>query len=268
MIGSELAAYPDYLLSRADAELDVEPKLGRFSRRFAPLFVRVFGVPEIGVQLRIFHAISRLPKDARRIVDVGCGAGMLLGAIHRRHPNAAITGIEIDPGSAAIARKAHLYARVFAGDAVTVAAELEGQFDCAVCIDVLEHIPDESLNDFMDAFARLLADGGTLIVHVPATDQRRHLRAFDNWSHHDHEREGFAADTLTGALRRSDFEIVDVRPTFGYLASLAWELNMLMAAKPVQAIGFPILLPLAAMGEKFRSRKGNGLLCVARRLPR
>jgi hypothetical protein len=52
------------------------------------------------------------------------------------------------------------------------------------------------------------------------------------------------------------------------VASLAWELNMLMAAKPVQAIGFPLLLPLAAFGERFPTRSGNGLLCVAKRIAR
>jgi len=43
------------------------------------------------------------PRD--RVLDLGCGAGLLLLLCARREPQAALTGIEIDPRPAALARE-------------------------------------------------------------------------------------------------------------------------------------------------------------------
>jgi SAM-dependent methyltransferase len=266
VIGSELANYPDYLLDRARGELAIEPKVGKLARTLAPVFVKTFGVPETGVQMRIFHALSRLPANASRIVDVGCGAGMLLGALRRTRPTSKLVGIEIDESSARIAAMAHPYAQIANDDAIVAARKMAGSFDCAITIDVLEHVPETELSAFAQCLATLLRPDGTLIVHVPAVNQRRHFKSFEDWGHHDHEREGFSPESLTSLLADNGFRVDCVTGTFGYFASLAWELNMMAAAKPIQAAVFPFLMGLTVVGERLPSARFNGLLAVATRL--
>jgi SAM-dependent methyltransferase len=266
MIGSELANHTGYLLNRASSELAVRPTVGTISQRLAPVFVKTFGVPETGAQMRILHAMSNVPAGALRIVDVGCGAGMLLGGLHRNLPTRELVGIEIDHESSRVAAAAHPYAIVVNDDAIVVADKMANRFDCAITIDVLEHVHDKALPDFARSLFTLLRPGGTLIVHVPAINQRRHFKTFEDWGHHDHAREGFSAASLSELLRANGFRVDRIAGTFGYLASLAWELNMLSAAKPIQAVAFPLLMGLTVLGERLPSARYNGLLCVATRL--
>ncbi len=265
MIGSELAPHYEYLLARAADELQVRRPAQPLAKRIAPAFIRLFGVPEIGVQIRIMTVLRKIPASVRSIVDVGCGAGMLLGAIHGKDPGVTLTGIEIDGRSAALARRSHPYATVVTGDAVEQSCALQGAFDCAISIDVLEHVPDAQLAPFAAAMVGMVRPGGLLIVHVPFLVQRRHLKRFASWGHHDHEREGFTAEDLTTLFANAGADVVATGGTMGFLASLAWEINMLVAAKPLQAVVFPLALAGAMLGERLPSRHHNGLVLVARR---
>jgi SAM-dependent methyltransferase len=263
VIGTEFANHTQYLLGRADTELSVKPRLGALARRFAPLYVSIFGVPEVGVQVRIFHALRQLPPDVESLVDLGCGSGMLLGAIHRRQPTSALTGIEIDEESASLATTIHPYAKIVTTDIVH--GEVQATFSCCVCIDVLEHISDTELPIFVASLSRLIDSGGKLVLHVPASRQRRFFKRFSSWEHHDHEREGFAPDELRKLFVNAGFDDVQITPTFGPIAALAWELNMIISAKPIQAPLFPLLVGIAWLGEQMPFRKGNGLLLTARK---
>jgi 2-polyprenyl-3-methyl-5-hydroxy-6-metoxy-1,4-benzoquinol methylase len=265
VIGSELAPYAEYLLNRGTRELRLSPRLSAFQRRLAPLFVSAMGIPEIGVQLRIMHVLRELPRDCAQIVDAGCGAGMLLGAVHVKFPHVRLSGIDVDSESCNIAAEAHPYAEIHNDDVVQGAVKLEARYDCAVCVDVLEHVEDSELDTFTGALARLLRRGGHLILHTPAAGQRRHLSRFKQWSHHGHAREGFTPEDLRALLHRSGLELVRLRGTFGYFASFAWELNMAIAATPIQAAFFLPLLALAALGGRAPGGRYNGMLCVARR---
>jgi len=44
---------------------------------------------------------------------------------------------------------------------------LERRFDCIACLEVLEHVTDDKLNEFFDDVRRLLAPDGRVIVTVP-----------------------------------------------------------------------------------------------------
>jgi SAM-dependent methyltransferase len=265
MIGSELAAYPGYLLDRAAEELSVRFNLAGWQLRAAELFVRLMGVPELGVRVRLQHALRSLPQDVGSLIDLGCGSGMLLGAVARHKRFGRLAGIEIDAESVGIARETHPYAEIHQTTVEAAPADMTGAFDFGVCIDVLEHLNDANLDAFLARSLELLKPGGTLIVHVPCVKQKRHFASFQNWSHHDHVREGFAQDDLIRRIIRGGFEIGPCRPTFGWLTSLFWELNMLAAGRSLQAIVFPVSLLICSPYERLAGRSGNGVLCVARR---
>jgi SAM-dependent methyltransferase len=77
----------------------------------------------------------------RRVLDIGCGKGAS-NAWYREHGAADVTGIELDPTSAAAA--ALVFDRVLVGtvEEVLGSQALDGPFDLIVCADVLEHLVD------------------------------------------------------------------------------------------------------------------------------
>lgn len=99
----------------------------------------------------------------RRVLDVGCGGGILSEAMARR--GAAVVGIDL-------AGQALEVARQHAADAgITVdyrrigteelANEEPAGFDVITCMELLEHVPDPAA--IVDACARLAKPGATLV---------------------------------------------------------------------------------------------------------
>lgn len=259
MIGSELAQKPEYLLSRAQEELNVDSRLGKLAMRFAPMYISLFGVPEVGVHVRIAHALGALRGRVGSVVDLGCGAGFLIGALQRRGQASSVSGVDLDAASVAVARDTHPYAQIEQGNLLDYKG---GPFDVAISIDVLEHMADADVPRFFQKAHDLLKPGGRLIVHTPAMGQRRFFSAFAHWEHHDHEREGFVPAELQALATRQGFRIERCQPTFGGIAALCWEINMLSAGRVWQSIAFPILNLIAIAADRY-SRVGNGILLVA-----
>ena len=50
-------------------------------------------------------ALGEFCTPGRRVLDLGCGAGLLLLLCARREPGAALTGVELDPAAACYARR-------------------------------------------------------------------------------------------------------------------------------------------------------------------
>ncbi len=261
MVGSELASQPQYLLNRAEQELNVNSRLGKLAMRIAPLYLSCFGVPEVGVHVRIRHALANMPRQVDSIVDLGCGAGFLLGAVHRGKRARTIAGVDIDEESIAVARATHPYADISCGNLLDFEG---GPFDLAVSIDVLEHMSDADVPRFFQKAYSLLKPGGLLIVHTPAIGQRRHFKVFKAWEHHDHQREGFTRPDLTKVAQASGFQVNRCVPTFGSVAALCWELNMLLAGGVLQSVAFPWLNGIAQFFDRSPS-EGNGILLTATR---
>jgi SAM-dependent methyltransferase len=263
MIGSELAPYAGAIAQRARDELAVDAPSDSTMLRLAQRYIGIFGVPEIGAHVRIASAVRRAPRTARSVLDIGCGQGMLLGAVARALPQASIAGIEPDVAAARIAHDAHPGATIITGDFLTMDLR-PFRVDLAFCIDVLEHIGNADLPAFLQRARSILAPGGMLVLHVPAVNQRRHLARFRDWGHHDHEREGFEAADLVVRLQGAGFVDIAIDRTFGYFGSLAWEANMAVAGSPALAAVFPLALAIAQLDRVVRSERYNGLLATAR----
>lgn len=91
--------------------------------------------------------LARLPANAQRVLDVGCGAGALARAYRLRNPAADYTGVELDAGAAG--RALPHCSRVLQGDIEASACmqQLErlggvAPWDLLVFGDVLEHLRD------------------------------------------------------------------------------------------------------------------------------
>ena len=109
--------------------------------------------------------VARLvPREAMRILDVGCGRGMLGRVLKEQVLGRHVTGIEAEPGIAIDAGR--LLDRVITGDIQTLdSSALTGEYDCIICADVLEHLVEPLL-----ALRRLrehMAPSGLLVCSIP-----------------------------------------------------------------------------------------------------
>jgi SAM-dependent methyltransferase len=124
-----------------------------------------FAVPDASENAR--PELARLvPASARRLLDVGCGAGGFAAAVKRERPELSVVGLERDAASASRARPR--LDRVLVGDARDAIRDLARageRFDVVVCADVLEHLEDpvSFLRDALSVAAR----GARLIASVP-----------------------------------------------------------------------------------------------------
>jgi methionine biosynthesis protein MetW len=110
---------------------------------------------------------ARVPRNAHRILDLGCSSGAL-GAALKARQSAEVTGVEIDADYANAARDR--LDRVIQADLEDLfapgngAADL-GEFDCVVAADVLEHLRDPW--GVLTRAVGHLGPGGTAVVSLP-----------------------------------------------------------------------------------------------------
>ncbi len=104
---------------------------------------------------------SSVDGPRRRLLDVGCSVGELIGVAQRR--GWSCTGIEVDPGTAQLARElTHADVRVGTVPAVLRPSDT---FDLVVMSHSLEH--SRAPREDFDAAVSHLRDGGLLFVRAP-----------------------------------------------------------------------------------------------------
>ncbi|MEN1928516.1 bifunctional 2-polyprenyl-6-hydroxyphenol methylase/3-demethylubiquinol 3-O-methyltransferase UbiG [Luteimonas sp. MJ250] len=114
--------------------------------------------------VRLGYVAARSPLAGARVLDVGCGAGLLSEAMAR--DGADVTALDLAPDLIKVARLHALESAVAVDYRVqaveALADEAAGSFDAVTCMEMLEHVPDPGA--IIDACARLLKPGGRLFV--------------------------------------------------------------------------------------------------------
>ncbi|OOG25967.1 bifunctional 3-demethylubiquinol 3-O-methyltransferase/2-polyprenyl-6-hydroxyphenol methylase, partial [Thioalkalivibrio denitrificans] len=124
--------------------------------------------------LRLDYVERRAPLADARVLDVGCGGGILAESMARR--GARVTGIDMAPGPLEVARM-HLHESGLEVDYRQVpveelAGEMPGAFDVVTCMEMLEHVPDPA--SVVNACAQLVRPGG----HVFFSTINRNPKSF------------------------------------------------------------------------------------------
>lgn len=110
--------------------------------------------------------------DVADILDVGCGTGDYLGALHRAQPQHRYHGFDISPEMLFIARSRCPWATLRTADAELGFPVGSGEVALTYALDVLHHIQD--YDRFFDESARVLRSSGRLVV---ITDSEEDIRA-------------------------------------------------------------------------------------------
>jgi 2-polyprenyl-6-hydroxyphenyl methylase/3-demethylubiquinone-9 3-methyltransferase len=114
--------------------------------------------------VRLDYVRQRCQLSGARVLDVGCGGGLLSEALAKA--GAQVTAIDLAPELIKVARLHRLESGVQVDyqlrSVESLAEEAPGQFDAVTCMEMLEHVPDPAA--IIAACASLLKPGGRLFL--------------------------------------------------------------------------------------------------------
>lgn len=154
----------------------------------------------------------------RKVLDVGCGGGLLTEAMQAA--GAIVTGLDANASTIEVARQHALHSRSRV-EYIVATAEQHAQergktYDVITCMELLEHVPDpESL---LTACAAMLKPGGDLIVATLNRNARSYAAAILAAEYimgllpkgtHDYAK-FIKPSELARILRKLDFSVEDI----------------------------------------------------------
>lgn len=145
------------------------------------------------------------------ILDIGCGDGRFLDFICEKNKELkkTYTGVDLCEKAIAFARLLNDHERFFCTDV----ADIKGTFEAITLIEVLEHIPDETISHFLDIVRDRLSLEGRLWVSVPS------VNVPVNEKHYRH----YSTELLVETLQAAGFKI---DKTY-YVYKISWIVNTL-----------------------------------------
>jgi 2-polyprenyl-3-methyl-5-hydroxy-6-metoxy-1,4-benzoquinol methylase len=181
-------------------------------------------------QTRRFIANHLPPDRGARIVDLGCGDGMLLHFLLEAGYSHA-TGLDVSQEQITRAHRLGLV-QARRGEIEDFLADTgSGSVNVVLLIDVLEHLTRDELFRVLEGVARILSAGGTCIAHVPNAEGLYGMRV--RYGDLTHE-QAFTARSASQAFRAVGFQQITAyedKPVVHGATSLVrrglWELGTL-----------------------------------------
>jgi 2-polyprenyl-6-hydroxyphenyl methylase/3-demethylubiquinone-9 3-methyltransferase len=127
--------------------------------------------------LRLNYIDQHVGLKGKRVLDVGCGGGILSESMSGRGAN--VTGIDLGEKALKVAQLHQMESgakvdyRLVAVE--TLAEEQSESFDVVTCMEMLEHVPDPAA--VIEACARLVKPGGTVFFSTINRNPKSYLFA-------------------------------------------------------------------------------------------
>jgi 2-polyprenyl-3-methyl-5-hydroxy-6-metoxy-1,4-benzoquinol methylase len=126
----------------------------------------------------VFEALEKISFGS--LLDVGCGDGRFLAEMQKRLPGRRYCGIDISSAAIDWARRMAPGISFKAGD--ITAGDIDERFDVVTLLDVIEHIPQAELVQFIRAASASLRPGGSMVLTVPHTNMRPDSRHYQHFN--------------------------------------------------------------------------------------
>ncbi len=256
-----------------DAYKKMHEKENYFLSTIQKAYISLFGIPEIGFQIRSIYfkniLSSYLKANLKKIFDAGSGIGAHTFWLAKNYPHSSITGGDIDKNklksSSILANQLDIKNVTFMYFDLRKVPK-KSSFDLIVCIDVLEHI--HNYKKVLRNFYLLLQKNGYVYLHVPQSNQKRIFKYLGAWHHQDHKHKGLDKKSLKSILDKIGFKIITVQETFGFFGKLAWEINHISLSKSFIVAGmlFPLLYVIASLDKIYRNYNGLGIAILAQKI--
>lgn len=183
--------------------------------------------PARRLRFRLARDVVRRYAGVRaiRLVDAGCGDGLLALTLAGWHPDWTVLGLDVRDELLDVARERARARRV--GNVSFGRADLTNTLpasgvDVVLAIECLSEIADDEAA--IRNLAAALAPGGLLVVHVPERSWRAVLPGSPStWR--EQVRQGYSDAQLRSMLTAAGVDVVEVRPTYGAVAAAAQELR-------------------------------------------
>lgn len=168
--------------------------------------------------LRVNYIDERASLAGKKVLDVGCGGGILSEAM--AHRGATVSGIDMGEAPLAVAQLHSLESGVSINYRQITAEELSeqeaGTYDIVTCLEMLEHVP--SPLSVIQACQRLLKPGGDLFLSTINRNPKSYLFAIIGAEHilkmlpkGTHEFKKFIKPSeLANYVRNANLEMLDL----------------------------------------------------------
>lgn len=214
---------------------------------------------------RIWGPLLPAAKDAR-ILDIGCGAGLLMEWLVKGAGYAHVFGIDVDPGQIAFAKSLGLNSELVNDASFWI--NQQAPFDVILMTDVLEHLSKETSCLLLASAFRALKPEGRFIVRVPNANSTFASRYRYIDSTH---RRSYAESSLAYDLESAGFEVLRIYPDDLWwtgsiqggirlllkLAVRAWRRLEALAELGNPGVRLPLSLNLIAVCHKSNERCAN-----------
>ncbi len=281
MFGSEYYKHPEILMDSLEEmsgkhKKKLKKKTSGIILFLEKIYLLIFGIPEIGFQVRSQYFREMLEKGIKnkkikKVLDAGSGIGIYSFWLSKKFKDSVVDGWEIDKTklefSKRFAKELNIKNINFIyGDVTKSSLRNKNIYDLIVNIDVLEHI--DNFEDVLKNFHKLLSKGGYLFIHTPQIDQKRIFKSLENWHHEGHVHEGFSPSELKKTLTKIGFENIWTRETFGFFGKLAWELNHLILPKGFVILGimYPFLYLISTLDMITKNKNGLGTAVLVKKM--
>lgn len=236
---------------------------------------KLLGNPHAGGRLRLRALLDALAYLKRTqgfeltdmsVLDAGAGKGEYCFALAAMDESMSIMGVELEEEKVRRAQAladAHGLTRVRFKSGNLTHLQANEEYDLAICIEVLQYIPDDV--GALAAICRALKPGGKLVLHVPNL-VRAHLGITDRakvW-------EGYSDQIMRERMERAGLDVLHLSNPIGLMGQWADDLCEALTPYPfLRGLCIPIyagLLELERLeGSAWVSPARAGLLAVAQR---